>query len=177
MKIIEAMKQIKDLQIKAKDLRQKVSTYCADQSHETAVYGEKQKDQIKEWIQAHGDILKKILELRVAIQRANLSAGVTIELGGKQITKPIAEWIHRRRDLADLERELWAGIGDRGLREGIIKTSTGEPQAVTIRRYYDPAERDRAQELYRSEPSIIDATLETVNAVTDIEAGAGNPGK
>lgn len=174
MKIIEAMKQIKDLQIKADDLRKKVATYCADQSHETPVYGEKQKDKIKEWIQAHGDIIKRILDLRVGIQKANIATAVTVELGGKQVTKSIAEWIHRRRDLAGLEQGLWSGIGDRGLREGAIKTSTGEVQTVSIRRYYDAGERDGYCELYRSEPSIIDATLETINAVTDITTGAGN---
>ena len=177
MKVIEAMKQIKDLQIKAKDLRDKVATYCADQSHETAVYGDKQRDKIKEWIQAHGDIVRRIMELRVAIQKANITIGVTIELGGKPVTKSIAEWIHRRRDLAELERTLWAGVGDRNLREGLIKTSTGETQTVTIRRYYDPSERDKSIELYRSEPTTIDSTLETINAVTDVEVGGSNSGK
>lgn len=169
MKIIEAMKKIKDLQIKAEDLRKKAATYCADQSHETPVYGADQPQKIKEWIQAHGDILKEILGLRVAIQKANLSTPVTIELGGLQITKSIAEWIHRRRDLAALEFALWNGIGDRGLREGSIRTSTGETQEVKIRRYYNPSERDTAMDIYRSEPSTIDSTLEIVNAVTDIQ--------
>jgi len=36
MKLIEAMKQIKDLQAKADDLRAKIKLYCADNSHETA---------------------------------------------------------------------------------------------------------------------------------------------
>lgn len=174
MKIIEAMKKIKDLQIKADDLRKKVHTYCADQSHETAVYGEKQRDKIKEWIQAHGDIVKEILKLRVGIQRTNLATAVTIELDGKQVSKSIAEWVHRRRDLSELERSLWAGIGDRGLREGLIKGSTGDTTEVKIRRYYDAGERDKWVEAYRSEPSLIDATLEVVNAVTDLADGTGD---
>ena len=45
IKIIEAMKKIKALQVKAEDLRKKVATYCADQSHETAVYGDRQREQ------------------------------------------------------------------------------------------------------------------------------------
>lgn len=171
MKIIEAMKKIKELQIKAEDLRKKVATYCADQSHETAVYGDRQKGQINEWIQSHGDVLKEILKLRVAIQRTNLDTPVVIELGGKGVTKSIAEWIHRRRDLAGLELQVWHGIGDRGLKEGLIKSSTGETTEVKIRRYYSPVERDTAIELYRSEPSIIDRTLEVTNAITDIKEG------
>jgi len=169
MKIIEAMKKIKDLQIKADDLRKKVSTYCADQTIETPVYGDNQEKQVKEWIQSYGDIIKEILKLRIGIQRTNLGTRVTIELGGKQVTKSIAEWIHRRRDLAEYDKSIWSVLGDRGLREGIIKTSTGESQEVKIRRYYNPKERDEKIELYRSEPSIIDSTLEVTNAVTDIK--------
>lgn len=167
MKLIEAMKKIKDLRIKADDLRKKVGTYCADQSHETPVY-DNQKAKVKEWTQGYSDILKEILSLRVAIQKTNLQTDVTMELGGKQVTKTIAEWIHRRRDLADLERSIWANIGDRGLREGTIQTSTGEKTEVKIRRYYDPEERDKNVELFRSEPSVIDSTLEVINAVTDL---------
>lgn len=168
MKIIEAMKQIKDLQIKAEDLRKKISNYCSDQSHETPMYGKDQAAKIKEWLQSHGDILKQILKLRVGIQRTNIETPVTIELGGVQVTKSIAEWIHRRRDLAALEQSSWSGIGDRNLREGSIKTSTGENMEVRIRRYYDPGERDTKIELYRSEPAKVDSTLEVINAITDI---------
>lgn len=168
MKLIEAMKKIKELQVKGDDLRKKVATYCADQNHETPVYGQEQAEKIKEWIQSHHDTLKEILRLRVAIQRTNIKTPVEIELGGKQVTKSIAEWIHRRRDLAELELSMWRGIGDRGLREGVLQTSTGGTQEVKIRRYYDPSERDARIELYRSEPSVIDRTLEVVNAVTEL---------
>lgn len=168
MKLIEALKKVKELTIKAEDLRGKVAKYCADQSHETAVYGDKQKEQINEWIQAHSDVLKEIARLRLAIQRTNLATQVTIELGGKQVTKSIAEWIHRRKDLAGLELAMWNGIGDRGLREGQIKTSTGELQDVKIRRYYDPRVRDVSVELYRTEPSRVDSVLEVQNAIVDV---------
>ncbi len=168
MKIIEAMKKVKELLIKADDLRQKVHTYCADQTHETPMYGTTQGEKIKEWVQAHHDILKEIIALRVGVQRTNLATKVTIELGGKPVTKTIAEWIHRRRDVADLEYRIWNGIGDRNLREGFVKSSTGESVEVKIRRHYDPQTRDRFVDLFRSEPGIIDRTLEVTNAVTEL---------
>jgi hypothetical protein len=168
MKIIEAMKKIKDLQKKAEDLRQKVKAHCADLDFETPLYAD-QKGQIQSWLQAHSDILKEILSLRVAIQKVNLSTDVTIELGGIQVTKTIAEWIHRRRDLATTEMEMWKGLTDRNLKEGAIQQTSGISREVKIRRYYDAAEKDRKVDLYRSEPSIIDATLEVVNAVTEID--------
>lgn len=170
MKLIEAMKMIKELQVKAEDLRGKVKQYCADLDFETPMYPD-QKRQVSEWIQAHSDILKNILALRTQIQRTNLGTKVTIELGGKSVTKAISEWIHRRRDLATAELSMWTGLTDKNLKEGqfLPATSPGvNPTPVKLRRYYDPQERDKNIDLYRSEPGIIDRTLEVVNATTDV---------
>ena len=169
MKLIEAMKKLKDLNVKAEDLRKKVSLNCADLSIETPLYGADQKSTVNGWIQAHSDLMHEILKLRVAIQRTNLATQVPIMIGGKSITKSIAEWIHRRRDLAKLDMDMWSKLGDRGLKEQNLQTAAGGPVTeVRIRRYYDPAQRDAKVELYRSEPSTIDATLEVSNAVTDL---------
>lgn len=168
MKLIQAMKQIKDLQRKAEDIRGKIANNCAHLTIETPTYGDKQKETVSGWLQSHEDILKDILRLRVGIQRTNLATSVTIEIGGKQVTKSVAEWIHRRRDLAKLSQDAWGKLGDKGLREGSGKNSLGEPIEVRIVRNFDPSERDAKLELYRSEPSLIDSTLEVTNAVTDL---------
>lgn len=169
MKLIEALKKVKELQKKAEDLRGKIAAHSAHLSHETPVYKEQNK-QVSEWLQAHSDVLKEILRLRVAIQSTNLKTNVAIQLvdSRKPITKTVAEWIHRRRDLAELEKVAWAGLTDRNLREGTIKQSTGEDLEVRIVRCYDPAERDRNLEEYDSEPIRIDSKMEIVNAVTDL---------
>jgi hypothetical protein len=170
MKLIEGMKLIKELQLKAEDLRNKVKQYCADLDFETPMYPD-QKRQVSEWIQAHSDILKEILGLRVNIQRTNLATVVEMELGGKRVSKSIAAWIHRRRDLATSELSMWTGLTDKNLKEGqfLPATSPGvQPTPVKIRRYYEPTERDQKTELYRCEPGIIDRTLEVVNATTDL---------
>lgn len=167
MKLIEAMKRIKELSVKATDLQAKVAHTCANLDYETPVYADP-REQVSQWIQAHSDILKEVLKLRFSIQRTNINTPVTIDLGGVQVTKSIAEWIHRRRDLAKMEMDMWAKLGDRGLKEGVINQSTGEPKAIRIVRHFDPKVRDAQLDLYRSEPSKIDATLEVVNAVTDL---------
>lgn len=167
MKLIEAMKQIQELQKKAEDLRQKVANYCVNMEHETPMYPDT-KAKIEEWLQSHHDTIKEILRLRVATQRTNLATSVTIRIDGKDVTHSIAEWIHRRRDLAGIELQMYSGITDKQLREGMLKTSTGELIPAKIRRYYDPTTKDKMMELYRTEPSVIDRTLEVVNAVTDV---------
>lgn len=167
MKIIEAMKQVKDLQRKADDLVAKVKQHCAISSIETPTYPD-QKSQVSEWIQSHSDVLKEVLRLRVSIQRTNLATMVAIELGGKQVSKTIAEWIHRRRDLAKSELGMWQGLTDKNIHEGMAQGPAGTPLEIKIIRLYDPKQRDAKMDLYSSEPSLIDAKLEIVNAVTDL---------
>lgn len=168
MKLIQAMKKLKDLAVKSEDLRKKVALNCADLTIETPQYPD-QKAVIAGWIQAHSDILKETLKLRFAIQRTNLATPVTIELGGVQVTKSIAEWIHRRRDLAKFEMEMWSRLGDKNLKEQNVQTTAGGiVTEVRIRRYFDTAQRDAKLDLFRTEPSIIDGALEVVNAVTDL---------
>lgn len=169
MKLIEAMKLIKQLQVKAEDLRNKVKQHCSDLDFETPLYPD-QKRQVREWIQAHSDVLKLILKLRVAIQRTNCSTLVKIDIGGKRVEKTIAEWIHRRRDLANSELLMWQGLGDRNLKEGTMPSTVqgGAPTQIRIRRYFDPIERDSNIDIFRSEPTVIDSALEVVNATTDV---------
>jgi len=167
MKLIEALKKVKDLQRKAGDLRLLVRDHCAISSFETQKYPNQTK-QVAEWIQAHSDVLKEILKLRVAIQKTNLFTEVVIEIGDKQVTKTIAAWIHRRRDLANEELQMWNQLTDRGIQEGLAKGPTGDPVEIRVNRFYDPSERDTRCELFASEPSIIDGRMEVVNAITDL---------
>lgn len=163
------MKKLKDLNIKAEDLRAKVGQHCADLSIESPLYGANQKVQVDSWLQSHSDLLKEILKLRIGIQRTNIATAVTITIDGKDVVKTIAEWIHRRRDLAKLEMDMWGKLGDKNLKEQNLQTVPNGPVTeVRIRRYFDPALRDAKIALYRSEPHVIDGVLEVVNATTDL---------
>ena len=106
--------------------------------------------------------------MKIAIQKTNLQTIVPIELGGKRVEHSIAEWIIRRRSYANVQCNVWANLTDRGLKEGTFKNSSGGDVILKIRRYYDPQERDKWVEVYKSEPMIIDRTLEVINATTDI---------
>jgi len=170
MKIIEALKHLKRLKIKADDLKEKVNRHCAHSSIEQAEYGDKQREKIREWIDSYHDTVKEILRLRVAIQKTNIQTPVSIEIHGKGVTRTIAEWIHRRRDLAAMDLDLWKKVNDNHVQTGALKPSRqdGDPIEVKSIKYYDPEIRDKKISEYREEPSIIDATLEIVNATTDI---------
>ena len=173
MKLIEALKKVKDLQRKADDIRGKIAVNCADLDAESPAYGtvDAQTKQIAEWLQAHSDILKEIEGLRLSIQRTNLAVDVSVEVvDGKYVLKSMAAWIHRRKDLSKLEALAWSGLTNRNLKPLNYKpVQMGEEVKVAnIRKFYDQKERDTKVENFTSEPSRIDAALEIANAVTDI---------
>jgi hypothetical protein len=172
MKIIEGMKEIKDLAQKRDDLIKKVTDHAAIMDFETPTYTD-QKAQIDSWLQSVADINKRILEIRISIQRTNLQTMVPIQLNGSTVNKTIAEWVHRRRDLAGEDKKVWEALNIKErtgrVKDGQMPTSmAGQVRDVKILRYYDPKTRDEKMALYQSEPSKIDATLEVVNAVTDL---------
>ena len=168
MKIIEAMKQIKAQMEKLEDLRKKVAANCANLDFESPMYPYPEV-QIQQWLQAHSDIVKEILALRLRLQKTNLNTMITIELGGKQVTHCISEWIIRRRDLAKLEQAAWSMLTDRGLKEQKVITAPGSPVTeIKVKRHFDPVKRDEMQLVYMQEPSVIDRTLEVINATTEL---------
>lgn len=167
MKIIEALKLIKDLQRKADDIRKLAAEHSAISSMDTPKY-KKQDEQVMRWVQSYTDILKEILRLRIAIQRTNLAVPVTINIDGKEVTKSIAEWVIRRRELAKLEQAVWDSLTDRNIKEGMVKSPSGEMFEVKIVRYYSPEIRDRMRLTLASEPRTIDSQLEIINATTDL---------
>lgn len=168
MKIIEAMKRVKMNKEKVADLRRRIATASAHLSIETPAYADPTA-QIKEWLQSCTDLSQESVKLLVAIQKTNLSTPVTISLNGQNITKPIAEWVWRRREYAKADMETWAQLTDRGLKPTLVQQSTGtDPLKVELVRNYDPATRDDRLALYRAEPHVIDSALEIVNATTDL---------
>lgn len=167
MKLIQAMKKVKSNRQKIADLQDKIANNASHLSHETSPY-ENPKGKIKEWAQSCDDLSRECVDLLTRISKTNASTNVTIELGGKNVTKSIAEWIWRRREFALVDLKTWQLMGDRGLKEGQMPSSTGAPISVTIVRNYDVEMRDRKMKEYSSEPSEIDSALEIANAVTDL---------
>ena len=168
MKIIEAMKRVKANKEKIADLQTRISQVSAHLSHETPVYGAETPSKIREWAQSCDDLTQENIRLLTAIARTNLATTATITLGDKAVTKSLAEWIWRRREYAAIDLKTWASMTDRGLKEGQGQTSTGIPFEVKIVRNYDPERRDNKVAEYKGEAHEIDATLEVVNAVTDL---------
>lgn len=168
MKIVEALKLRKELLIKADDLRKKIAASSAHLSIETPAYAD-QPRQVSEWLQAHESLMQEIAALSMRVQKTNIATVVTLQIGGKSIAKPIAEWVLRRRELAKLDEAAWSQLTDRNLKEQNVQTSPGGPiTEIRIKRCFDAKARDEKIALYRSEPGVIDRTLEVINATTDL---------
>jgi hypothetical protein len=167
MKLIEALKKVKDLQKKADDLKEKICKHCADLDVETPVYSD-QKNQVESWMQSHHDTVKEIGRLNYCILKTNVNTRISIELGGKLIEKSLSEWMLRKNKLCQMEESLWKSIGDKNLREGSMPQTNGMAIQVKIRRYYDPKMRDEKLSLLMSEPSTIDGKIEIANCITDL---------
>lgn len=167
MKIIEAMKKVKANRDKIADLQKKIADTSAHLSHETSPYDDP-KAKVAAWAQSCRDLTQECVSLLTAISRTNLVTEVSVEIGGKPVTKTIAEWIWRRREFAAIDRATYKAMTDRGLKEGQMQTSTGEPFTVSIVRNYDAETRDRLMSEFSEEPAAIDGALEVANAVTDL---------
>lgn len=170
MKLIEAMKKIKANKEKIADLQAKIAANSANLSFETLPYGttEQTKAQLGEWLQSCTDLTQDNVKLLTSIARTNLATSVTITLGDRPVTKPIAEWVWRRREYAQVDQATWSRLTDRNLKEGNVQSSPGVMTEVKLVRHFDPALRDKMIAIYASEKHEIDAALEVVNAVTDL---------
>ena len=168
MKVIEAMKMVKANREKIADLQAKIAANCAGLSHETPVYGADTARVVNGWLQACQDLSQECAKLLVRISKTNIQTNVSITIAGQVVTKSIAEWVWRRREFAVLDLKSVSVLGDRGLREGAVNVGTAQPLEVKIVRYFDPMQRDKLADMYRSEPHLIDAALEVVNAVTEL---------
>jgi len=169
MKIIEAMKRVKENHEKIADLNKKILENSAGLSIETPPYGSAQGSTVAGWLQTCEDLARDNVELLVAIQRTNLATLVSIEIDEQVVTKTIAEWIWRRREYAKLCQRTWEQLSTRNLKDGQIQTAVGQPVTeVKVVRYYDQAKRDKMVSRYLSEPHRIDATLEVINATTEL---------
>lgn len=171
MKIIEGLKKEKELLRKFDDLKKKIGLHSAHLNTESPVYAD-QKKQVSEWIQSCKDILKDLQILRMRIYKTNIATKVSIEFkkGDKPFTveRSIAEWIHRRMQLAEMEKSIYGKLTDKNLKEGTVQDSNGQKVDVKIVRCYEPIERDKSLDLYSNEPITIDSKLEVVNATTNL---------
>lgn len=183
MKIVQAIKKIKEVQKQIDDTMSKINKYSSDEDDQEPIYGslDQQTAQISSWLQSVRDLNAEIERLDLCIKRTNVLTLVTIKLGDNEITKPIASWIKRgqssigktgnkRLSLSESDLKAWNCLRENTGRSEtkVVKGKDGVDVVVKFRRYWDPKERDKMTSLYSSESSVIDGALEEINATTDL---------
>ena len=174
MKIIEALNEIKQNKVKVADLQILIAKHCAHLDIATPEYGDQVKDKIREWVQSCEDISKRNIELLLAIQATNLATSMTVKIGDKTITKPIAYWVWRKREYAAADFKTWTLLTDKGLQDQKFRipgSATNEVKEVKLIRNFDPALRDKMLAEYKLEADkagAIDTALSIVTATTDL---------
>ena len=158
---------------KMEDLRKKISMYCADLDCMQPTYGsaEEQSKKVSEWLQMHHDLALQLTDLKRKIQKTNLNIPVMIKVGDVDITRSIAEWVIRRREIIDLETQSYSILSDRGLSDRSIMMRSVDSDKVKnarVRFYFDASERDKKLEILKNEKESIDKALEITNAITDL---------
>jgi hypothetical protein len=167
MKIVEAMKKVKDNRRKIDDLRQKIAKNAARLSYETSQY-DNPEAKVKEWLQSCNDLSVQSVDLLERINKTNINTIVEIEIGGKSVSRSIAGWIYRRREFAAIDAATWKALTDNGLKDGFAKTASGDQMEVKVVRHFNPEQRDRKISEFSEEPYLIDSRLEVINAITDL---------
>jgi hypothetical protein len=174
--IVGGMKLRKRLIEKAADLRQKINAHHArlDNTSPTYKTDEAQTKVVAGWLQAHRDITALMEAISLSIQETNLKTKVEVVLDNKPITKSVAAWVLRRRELAPLDLQAILQLNDAPENRGLRELSMADPNdktklnVVKVVRHYDVVNRDKMKDLFAHEPSRIDAALETINATTEL---------
>lgn len=165
MKLIEALKEVEACREKIRSLSQKISENSAHREDKPTEYVDP-KEEIQSWQTKIHAATSRMEELLLRISYTNLKTLITIEINGNSITKSIAGWVYRRRELSRLDLMAWNVCTNKRLRAEVDIKDTNKVFRVVLN--YDPKTRDRKVEEYTSEPGIIDSRLETVNAVTEL---------
>lgn len=172
-KIIEAMRKIKDNEIKIKDLQLKIANFSAYIDVHPTEYKDETKNVVTGWVQSCVDLTQENASMHLSIMKTNLATNVTISINGKDVTKSIAEWVLRRRIYAEIDLTTYSRLTDKNLKSQAYQVNnpnTGQQENgwTKIILSYDPQIRDAKIAEYRSEPSLINSALEIVNATTDL---------
>jgi hypothetical protein len=170
MKIIEALKEFPLLEKRIEKNIELVQKYSSELDLGKAEYtfgsNENQTKEVTSLLQSTDDLIARRAKLRRALAVTNAKIKVTIL--GKERT--ITEWIEYREKGCDLQVKALNALNDKTAslqlqaNQGKLDLAAG----VRVVRFYDEKEKNEKANKLMEEKSVIDASLEIVNATTDL---------
>ena len=167
MKIIEALKQIKMIDTKLQKIAKDIGNNSARLDNQTSPYADPVK-QVASWVQSARDLIRDKEMLTHRVHVTNVNTTLSIEIGGRTITKTLDQWLTRRRHGIQSTQTILSQLTDRGLKEVAEKNAAGEINVVKIVRHYIAEERDKELAILLEEPYLIDSALEIANATVEL---------
>ena len=168
MKIIDALKELPLIEKKVHKNAEQVEKYASYGSHVGAEFEDQaqQEKELKSLLQSNKDLLERYRKLKLALSKTNNETVVTIN--DKAMT--ITEWIIFRNKTSSLATSVYNRLTTRKAESDIRNTQVNlnEGQVVGIVKCYQEKDKNNALEYVADLYSQIDATLERVNATTDL---------
>lgn len=170
MKLIEAMKEVKLLEKRIERNLTQIQQYATYNTITGPAFesADIQREEVAKLIQANGDLVTRAITLKGAIDRTNLDT--IVEHHGKKLS--IHELILLRikwgHYMVGTYKSLNTTVGMNQFnlvsRQGV--DATNPPKLITL---YDEQKKNEALKYWQELIEDIDATLEVVNAVTDLK--------
>lgn len=168
MKIIEALKELPLLEKRIQKQTAQIGKYASYGSHVGSAFETeaKQRTELAALVQSNNDLVNRYLSLRKVLNKTNTEVLVTID----KLTLSISEWIAFREKggkmLIDTFQALTINNGSNDIRT--VQANLNEGAQVGIVRCFDEKLKNVSINEYQEILDKIDATLEMVNATTDL---------
>lgn len=164
MKLIEAINQAKSLERQSIDLKEEVRKKAAKPSFRVNGPTNDRKE-IEIAISEYRALLKKIAELKRAIDYTNICATVDVD-GSKYSLHDLI--IHKRHS----EREIWDMLDDTVAQKEVdeLRKRSADPSKATasVVRNYDPEAKRKSLKELNDRESKMDSALQIANARVDL---------
>ena len=167
MMIVEGMKTLGIIEKKMTNNAQDIQRYASMVSTERPLFEseDKQKQAIKELIQANVDLLKRYLHLKTRVEYSNLMT--TVEMGGKFYS--VSELLVIDRKLASMMLSTYNALNDKDGQSRLRMSSqpqTGESPHVV--RFFREEDKREQQRVWQDLIDNIITRLEVINATTPL---------
>lgn len=168
MKIIEALKELPILEKRIAKQYQQIRDYSSYGSHVGPTFAtqEEQINQVKSLIQSNEDLVSRYLKLRRVLNKTNCAIEVTI---GTE-TLSIIEWITMRKSAGKMMIDTYNSqsilVATQHINTKPADIASGV--SVGVVRCFDEKEKNASIAAMQAILEKIDASLEMVNATTDL---------
>lgn len=167
MKLVEAMKRLRVIEKRMEENCRHIAQYASiiDTEKPSFETEEKQKQEVKAYIQSNHDLMKEYLVLKTAIEKTNLDTKVNIN--GVEYT--LSELLVIKRKLAKLMMNTFESLTDReGMRRLQLYPKNFEGKTPQVKKMYDEKDKNENLREWMDLYDNIDSRLEVINATINL---------